>query len=66
VDEARAVGDQKEDEMNAFYRRGLEEQGMIFVEPDKKAISQAAMPVIKREVAELDPAVAAEVERLSK
>jgi tripartite ATP-independent transporter DctP family solute receptor len=66
VDEARAYGDKTEDEKDAFYRKELEKRGMVFVVPDKKAIRNAAMPAIKRAVANLNPAVAAEVERLSK
>jgi tripartite ATP-independent transporter DctP family solute receptor len=64
VDEARAYGDRVEDEKDAFYAEFLKEKGMIFIDPNNKAIREAAMPAIEKAVAELSPDVPAEVDRL--
>ena len=66
VDQARAHGDKVEDEKNEFYIKELKAKGMKFIYPDKKAIRAAAMPAIKRAVANLDPAVAEEVKKVCK
>jgi tripartite ATP-independent transporter DctP family solute receptor len=65
VQEARAYGTQIEDQKDAFYAAELKKNGMQFITPDNRAIRAQAMPAIQRAVAELEPAVAAEVERLS-
>jgi tripartite ATP-independent transporter DctP family solute receptor len=66
VEQARAFGDKTEDEKDAFYAEELKKKGMEFITPDNEAIRAKAMPAIKRAVDQLNPAVAAEVERLSK
>jgi hypothetical protein len=43
----------------------MKKNGMQFIAPDNKAIRTQAMPAIRRAVGELEPEVAAEVERLS-
>jgi TRAP-type C4-dicarboxylate transport system substrate-binding protein len=65
VQEARAYGTRIEDEKDAFYAAELKKHGMQFITPDNYAIRAKAMPAIQRAVLELNPEVAAEVERLS-
>ena len=65
IEKARAYGDQIEDEKDAFYAEELKKHGMEFITPDNAAIRAKAMPAIKRAVDQLDPSVAAEVDRLS-
>jgi TRAP-type C4-dicarboxylate transport system substrate-binding protein len=65
VQEARAYGTQIEDQKDAFYAAELQKNGMQFITPDNRAIRAQAMPAIQRAVGELDPEVAAEVQRLA-
>lgn len=64
VDEARAYGDKKEDEMDAFYAEELKKKGMEFITPDVAAIRAKAQPAIERGLAKLAPEVKTEVEKL--
>ena len=65
VQEARAYGTRIEDEKDAFYAAELKKNGMQFITPDNRAIRARAMPAIQRAVGELEPEVAAEVQRLT-
>ncbi len=65
VAQARAYGDQVEDEKDAFYAEELKKKGMAFIVPDKAAIREAAKPAITRAVNALAPEVAVEVERIT-
>jgi len=65
VQEARAYGTQIEDQKDAFYAAELQKNGMQFITPDNRAIRAQAMPAIQRAVGELEPEVAAEVQRLT-
>ena len=65
VQEARAYGTRIEDEKDAFYAAELKKNGMEFITPDNTAIRTRAMPAIQRAVGELEPEVAAEVQRLT-
>ena len=66
VAEARAYGDKVEDEKDKFYASELKKKGMEFITPDNDAIRAKAKPAIDKAVKALDPAVAEEVEKLSK
>ncbi len=64
IDEARKFGGQSEDELDTFYAAELKKNGMIFIDPDVKAIRAKAAPAIQRALDELAPEVKKEIERL--